>query len=198
MLPGLEQLVVQCAPQVAPQTTLAIIRVESAGNPWALGVNGSRRVRPRRAPASRDEAQRWAAYYIAAGYSVDMGLMQVNSTHLRRFGLRVEDVFEPCQNIATGGRILSEFYGGAAAKYGEGQGALKAALSAYNTGNHQRGVRNGYVGKVSAAAWKPFAYSVRTPVHIDAASAPTTTSTTAPTPASLGEPLVYRVKKPGG
>jgi type IV secretion system protein VirB1 len=194
MMMGLEQFAVQCAPNVAPQTTLAIIRVESAGNPWALGVNAARRVQPPRAPASRDEAQRWAARYIAAGYSVDMGLMQVNSRHLSRLGLRVEDVFDPCLNIAAGARILSEFYGGAAARMGEGQGALRAAISAYNTGNHISGVRNGYVRKVSVAAWKPLTSSPgSTQAFVAAKSAAAPTS---PAPA-FGEPWVYRVKKPG-
>ncbi len=44
MLPGLEQLIVQCAPQVAPVTMMAIVKVESGGNPLALNVNGPQRL----------------------------------------------------------------------------------------------------------------------------------------------------------
>ncbi|OYV46360.1 MAG: hypothetical protein B7X12_05460 [Halothiobacillus sp. 20-53-49] len=36
----LAQLYEQCAPNVAPQTLAAIVRVESGGNPWRIGING--------------------------------------------------------------------------------------------------------------------------------------------------------------
>ena len=150
MLPGLEQLIQQCAPQVAPSTLLAIIQVESSGNPWALNVNGKQRLT--RQPRSPEEAIAWARWLIERGHSVDLGLTQVNSQHLRRFGLSAETLLEPCTNIAAGAWILTENYSAASRKYNDDQEALRAALSAYNTGNHQAGIKNGYVGKVNRAA----------------------------------------------
>lgn len=152
MLPGLDQLVIQCAPNVAPTTMMAIVRVESGGNPLAMNVNGKQRLT--RQPASVIEAVAWSWWLINKGYSVDMGLAQVNSRHLQRLGLPPDAMFEPCYNIAAGAQILTENYTEASKKYGSGQTALRAAISAYNTGNHTRGFTNGYVKKVSAAAGK--------------------------------------------
>ncbi len=154
MLSGIEQWVAQCAPQISSVTMMAIVRVESGGNPWAINVNGMRGL-PRQ-PRTASEAITWANWLVARGHSIDMGLTQVNSGNLKRLGLRVDQMFDPCTNLATGARILSDFYGGAAQRFGEGQVALLAALSAYNTGNHQNGLRNGYVAKVASAAQAPW------------------------------------------
>lgn len=150
MLPGLEQLVVQCAPNVAPATMAAIVRVESGGNPLAMNVNGNQRLG--RQPANRDEAVRWASWLIARGYSVDLGLAQVNSRNLQRLGVSAEQMFEPCDNLNSGARILAENYSGAAQHFGPGKQALRAAVSAYNTGNYRSGIANGYVARVAAAS----------------------------------------------
>ena len=185
MIPGLEQLFLDCAPQVSPVTLRAIVRVESGGNPWALHVNDPQRNKgaPRLPgqPGSKAEAIRWAETLIAAGHSVDLGLMQVNSGNLRRLQLTAAQVLDPCTNVAAGARILSAFYSGAAGRMGEGQPALRAALSAYNTGNHWGGFRNGYVGKVVANAGQQHARP-RAP---------------AATAAEWSQPLVYYVSKPG-
>lgn len=153
MLPGLEQLVVQCAPSVAPSTMTAIVRVESDGNPLAMNVNGSQRLA--RQPVSKTEAVTWASWLIAHGYSVDLGLAQVNSRNLPHLGVAADQMFEPCDNLKAGARILSENYTGAAQKFGPGQVALNAAISAYNTGNYRSGFTNGYVAKVTASTGTP-------------------------------------------
>ncbi len=150
MLPGLEQLVVQCAPAVATPTMMAIVRVESSGNPLAMNVNGSQHLA--RQPASKTQAIDWATWLITHGYSVDLGLAQVNSRNLQRLGVAADQMFEPCDNLKAGARILSENYTGAAQKFGPGHLALNAAISAYNTGNYRNGFTNGYVAKVAAAA----------------------------------------------
>jgi type IV secretion system protein VirB1 len=49
--------------------------------------------------------------------------------------------------LKAGSRILARGYAGATKHFGPGQDALKAALSAYNTGNYERGFQNGYVAK---------------------------------------------------
>ena len=150
MLPGLEQLIVACAPQVAPSTMAAIVRVESAGRPYAININGAQQLQ--RQPRSAEEATRWASWLVTRGYSVDMGLAQINSGNLGRLGLTPAQLFEPCTNLRAGAKILTDNYIGASRHYGGGQAALQAALSAYNTGNYRSGLANGYVAKVSAAA----------------------------------------------
>ena len=134
-----------CAVNVAPVTLEAVIQVESRGNPIALNVNHLRGEQPHSADVARAAAL--ARRYIANGYSVDLGLMQVNSAHLAELGLTVEQALNPCTNIAAGGRILTAAYVEAIRNHGEGQDALKAALSVYNTGNEIAGQRNGYVAR---------------------------------------------------
>jgi type IV secretion system protein VirB1 len=49
--------------------------------------------------------------------------------------------------VKAGAAILTANYAEAVRSRGEGQGALQAALSAYNTGSFYRGFANGYVAK---------------------------------------------------
>lgn len=142
-----------CAPNVAPATLEAIISVESGGNPLALNVNALS-VQP---PPARDvrEAVKVAMTFIARGYTVDLGLMQVNSRNLPVLGLTVEQVFDPCTNVRNGAAILTADYVEAVRTRGEGQPALRAALSAYNTGNFYRGFANGYVARYYGPAGVP-------------------------------------------
>jgi len=139
MPPGL----LACAPNVAPVTLEAVIAVESGGNPLAVHVNG---LREQPLPAhDAGEAVQIAAHFITLGYSVDLGLMQVNSRNLTLLGLTIEQIFDPCTNIRSGSTILSADYAAAAHFMGPGQPALQAALSAYNSGDFYRGIANGYL-----------------------------------------------------
>lgn len=133
-----------CAPYVSPVTLAAIIRVESGGRPLAINVNKGPSLTGHRTYA---EAAAAARTWIARGYSVDIGLMQVNSQHLPRLGLSVDQVLEPCTNIRVGATILHSNYQRAVERRGPGQAALMDALSMYNTGSFVRGYSNGYVGK---------------------------------------------------
>jgi type IV secretion system protein VirB1 len=134
----------QCAPTVAPETVLAIIQTESGGEQFALNVNGGRQ--PARQTSAADAAAT-ARRYVAAGYSVDLGLGQINSRNMRWLGLTWDTVFDPCTNVAALARVLTTNYN--AVKAGrDPQTALRVALSMYNTGSQTRGFRNGYVAKV--------------------------------------------------
>jgi type IV secretion system protein VirB1 len=134
----------QCAPSVAPETVLAIIQTESSGEPFALNVNGGRQ--PARQTNAADAAAT-ARRYVAAGYSVDLGLGQINSRNMRWLGLTWETVFDPCTNVAALARVLTTNYNAVSAGR-DPQTALRVALSMYNTGSQTRGFRNGYVAKV--------------------------------------------------
>lgn len=149
MFADLPVLIQQCAPNVGQTTMMAIVRTESGGYPWSINDNT---IRLPRQPASRAEAIATAKYLIAQGHSVDMGLGQVNSRNLRVLGLTVEQVFEPCTNLAASASILTDGYERATKVYGPGQRALLAALSTYNTGSMSRGFSNGYVSRVASNA----------------------------------------------
>lgn len=124
----------QCAPHVAPQTIEAIARAESAANPFAIGVNGQRLLKQ---PRSAEQAKAWADWLLERGYNIDLGLMQINSSNLRRLGLTTANVFDPCTNVTAGAKVLTDNYRQAKAELGHGQPALLAALRAYNTGSRK-------------------------------------------------------------
>jgi type IV secretion system protein VirB1 len=151
-------LAVQCAPEVEPSTLAAIVRTESAFNPYAIGVNGGKRLS--RAPSSKEEAILNAKFLIERGYNIDLGLGQINMKNLSKLGFSVEDAFEPCMNLSGSARLLQQKYTHATTiGYEAGQPALKAAISTYNTGSTKRGFENGYVRKVllnAKANDKPF------------------------------------------
>ena len=140
----------QCAPSVAPETLLSVVRVESGFDPLVIGVN---RPAPNRIhPTSLPEAVATATKLIGSGANIDLGLSQINSANLASLGLSVADAFEPCRNLQAAGAVLQQAYQGQSPSPGREQVALRTALSIYNTGRTDRGFRNGYVAKVSAAA----------------------------------------------
>ncbi len=138
-------LAMTCAPDVAPETVARVVQVESGNQVFAINVNRLRGRQPR--ANNIEDAARLARYYIGRGHTVDMGLMQINSANLRRLGYTVEDMFDPCTNLRAGSKILTENFIAASRQLDDPQEALKAALSAYNTGNFRNGFRNGYVAK---------------------------------------------------
>jgi type IV secretion system protein VirB1 len=104
------------------------------------------------APSSVDEAVARAGQLIAAGRSIDLGLAQINSKNLPWLRLTLREVFEPCANLQAAARVLQDGYGRSDPDRVGQQAALRATLSYYNTGHPSRGLSNGYVGKVEAAA----------------------------------------------
>jgi len=142
-------LALQCAPHVAPDTMLAVARHESGLQPWSVHDNKTGKTI---AGASEDEAIATAQQLIAAGHSVDMGLMQVNSANLPGLGVSVRAVFKPCANMAAGAAVLTAAYRAASARTRSIDEALRIALSLYNTGTPSAGFGNGYVGQVEDKA----------------------------------------------
>ena len=138
-----------CAPLVHPHTTLKLVKHESAGNPYAIGINGPYRLSSQ--PTSKAQAIATAKMLLNQGMSIDMGLAMINSKNLRYLGLTVESVFDPCTNLNAMQTVLTTAYNKAVKRHGHGQAALASALSEYNTGNTSSGIRNGYVASVYRA-----------------------------------------------
>ena len=88
-----------------------------------------------------------ATELVCRGHTVDMGYMQVNSANLKWLGYTVEDMFDPCKNLAAGAYIFEAAYLRELPKHRNKQAALMAGLSVYNTGNSRNGFYNGYVAK---------------------------------------------------
>jgi len=133
-------LALRCAPGVAPETIASIARVESGYNPLAIHDNTTRQTVD---PSSLEDAIALATKLIVVQrHSVDLGVLQVNSTNFRQLNLTITDAFDPCHSMQAGSRLLSAAY----------QDALRKALSTYNTGDEQRGMANDYVRRVERAA----------------------------------------------
>jgi type IV secretion system protein VirB1 len=136
-----------CAPQIAPEAIMSIVSVESQFDPLAINVNHVGRVHA----TSTDDAVAFATRWIKAGYSVDLGLAQVNSRNLGWTGLSIASAFDPCANLAAAARVLEPAYA-RASREGAGLDAISRTFSLYNTGDTVSGFRNNYVAKVWRAA----------------------------------------------
>jgi len=145
-------LALGCAPQVHADTARALVSVESAFNPWAIGVVGGTLARQ---PRHRAEALATARALQAAGWNFSIGLSQINLGNFERLGLTLESAFDPCTNLAAMQTVLAECFDRArvpASKPAVDQTALRQALSCYYSGNFATGFRHGYVRKVVVAA----------------------------------------------
>ena len=155
-------LALACSPQVHTHTAHALVSVESAFNPWAIGVVGGALVRQ---PRDRAEALATARALQAAGWNFSVGLGQINVGNFERLGLTLNAAFEPCTNLAAMQSVLAECFDRARAPAATAtaattpatsphvdQTALRQALSCYYSGNFATGFRHGYVRKVVAAA----------------------------------------------
>jgi type IV secretion system protein VirB1 len=135
----------QCAPRVSPATMAAIVRTESSFNPYAIGVVHARLLRQ---PASLEEATATVRALEAGGWDYSVGLAQVNRANWSRYGMSVQNAFDPCLNLAAGAAILQDCYAQARKSHSEVQGALRASLSCYASGDFATGYRTGYVQRV--------------------------------------------------
>lgn len=146
----LTTLAQQCAPQVAPSTLVAIVQVESDGNPLAMWNNSTRNMvllgNPQQAIAYLRQA-------MAAGQRVDVGLAQVDTENFASYGLNPSDAFNACTNLRAGAEILAADYRQATATYGPGQTALYHAFEAYNSGHLHGDAR--YANRILTAAGIP-------------------------------------------
>jgi type IV secretion system protein VirB1 len=119
-------LALHCAPGVDPHMMVGIAGTESGLDPMYLRDNTSGQVV--RGPSVIATATR----LVAAGHSVDLGLMQINSHNLLLLGLGIADAFDACKSITAASKLIELF-------------------SRYNTGSPTKGIVNGYAQKVTAS-----------------------------------------------
>lgn len=140
MLPGMELM--GCQDLAVPNEVMHhVVGVESAFNPYAIGVVGGRLERQ---PRNAAEALATAHDLEARGYNFSLGLAQVNRHNLEKYGLSYEKAFESCPNLQAGARILAECHGRSGGDWGK-------SFSCYYSGNFVTGFRHGYVQKVFAS-----------------------------------------------
>lgn len=126
---------------VSPTIMQHIVKVESSGNPYAIGVVGGRL---QRQPRNLTEAVSTARMLEKKGYNFSLGIAQVNRYNLKKYGLHsYEQAFQICPNLKAGTLILKECYD-RAKDWGK-------SFSCYYSGNFVTGYKHGYVQKVFAS-----------------------------------------------
>ncbi|KDN94655.1 hypothetical protein EI16_12205 [Hydrogenovibrio marinus] len=137
-------LIEKCTPPSHWKVMKRLVQVESGGNPLAINVNAPGVQFPK--PKNKYQAKQLLRELLSRGYSVDIGLAQINSQHFKQGrdfasrGFKAEDALDPCINLKMGALLISEAY----RRHNDN---LVAALSVYNTGNPEKGLENGYVEK---------------------------------------------------
>ena len=144
--PELDALLSRCAPTVAPATMRAIVKTESSGNPFAIGVVGGRLSRQ---PRSLAEALATVRKLEARGLGYSAGLAQIYRKNFASLGLTPETAFSPCENLKAAARVLARCYEGATGTEAE---RLSAAFSCYYSGDPLRGRNLGYSARVAKNA----------------------------------------------
>lgn len=142
-----------CAAENIPAIMQKVVRVESGGNPYAIGIVGARLVRQ---PKTLAEAVATVRNLEENGLNYSVGISQVNRIHFARLGWRgaIEKGFDICTNLRAGADILKTCYDGAVragypALGSAGQNhAERASLSCYYSGDYVTGKKLGYVAKV--------------------------------------------------
>ncbi len=134
-----------CAPNVATDTILSIIKTESNGNHLVINDNTTRSSYK---PVTKDDAINISFILIKKGHNLDFGLMQINLVNAKKFHLTLNKLFDPCENIKVGSKILTDNFIKTSRENSNEQIALLKAVSMYNTGSSHKGFSNGYVKKV--------------------------------------------------
>lgn len=133
----------------------AIVRVESGGDPLAIGDNTARRSYH---PGNRASAEALARRLLDERHSLDLGMAQIDDVNFARFSVDARSIFDACTNLRVGAKILAGDYAIAKQRYGGGQIALRHAIGMYNTGQLDGGAA--YVNRVLDAAGVPQEYDV--------------------------------------
>ena len=137
----------QCKnPTVPTSIVRMIVQEESSKNPYAVNVNKDGKSFISFIPKTKDEAITIAQSYINAGFSVDVGYMQLNSDNFKQLNTTLENALEPCKNIYLSSTIFYNFYKDTSKK-DNSVNRVQKSLSAYNTGSYELGFKNGYVAK---------------------------------------------------
>ena len=91
-------------PWIAPEQwagqLLAIVQVESHGDPYAVRDDTAD---ASYYPATLADAERIATNLIAQGHRIGVGLMQLSPPS--RFGLSVREALDPCRNMRAGSEL---------------------------------------------------------------------------------------------
>lgn len=150
-----------CNIDIEPQRMSAIVRTESAANPYAVAV-AVVGYRLSSQPSTLEQATLVADQLKEEGLNYSIGLGQVNQVNFPSYGITHQNGFDTCTNLQAASAILKKCYN----RFGD----WDKAYSCYYSGNPETGFRHGYVSKVHANYVKPVITSVSLPQYIPAIS----------------------------
>jgi hypothetical protein len=141
-----------CPIVVEPDNFSPVIRVESSGNPFAIGIVGHKLSAQ---PRNLKQAMKVADELKKRGMNYSLGLSQVNKINFATYKINHTNAFSVCENLLAGSQILLACYN----QYK----TWNKAYSCYYTGNDTLGVKLGYVAKVNKQRTKPNIKAVQEP-----------------------------------
>ncbi len=145
-------IIEECKVSTVPTIIVkSIMKVETAIDPLKINVNYKGKSLVSYKPKTKEDALKLAKEWINKGYTVDIGLMQFNSSNLKYYpDYTVKELFDPCINIKLSTSIYNNNFSSTNKKLPYSKRVLQS-LSAYNTGSFTKGFKNGYVAK-----YKPY------------------------------------------
>lgn len=124
----------------------ALVRRESNGNPFAIGLDGKAFLRAQ--PRTLAEAIAAVERLVREGRKFSVGLAQIHISNIKSFGATWHQSFEPCTNLRYGQTIYQHFLARARQAGLQGNAAVFAALRGYNSGNIFNPVSNDYAAAI--------------------------------------------------
>ncbi len=137
-LSALIPLLNTCQSQVDASILKRLIDSESARNPYAIAIVGTK---PVNHPKTKLEAIQIATNLEKQGYKYSLGLMQIYKENFPAYGMTIESAFDACKNIEVGADIYAKCYQRAKtqAPNKAHQQLLDDAASCYYANNFTRG-----------------------------------------------------------
>jgi type IV secretion system protein VirB1 len=165
----LATLMMTCAPLVHPTTLRALVEVESGGNPFAVSINYPQALAlagigqpPFAQPRSAREALSLSQSLLAQGFSVSIGLAQINVERWAGRDLRIERLFNPCTNLMVAQRVLLECDSNQPQRTVPNPSLrLRRTLACYNAGHYASVAGDRYASTIRHAAARHFIRSSR-------------------------------------
>lgn len=146
---SLDELVNSCSPNINQRIIQALIKIESEYNPYAININGGYSLA--KIPTTLQEAKVTINWLKQNNFNYDVGLTQINSNNFFYLNKKGEDLLDPCLNLEASSNILTNCYEKAIKNAYVNDDAILHAISCYNTGDLQKGIKNGYVEKFKKA-----------------------------------------------
>jgi len=132
----LAALYLTCAPEISPITLDAVIKTESGAHPFKIANITDE---TSHTFDNLNDAIVFSESLSKENKRYSAGLMQIYSGNFKTLGLTNTTVFDPCENIKAGAKILKENY--TKQKGEDSQLNLLKSLSMYYSGNEKTGFK---------------------------------------------------------